>query len=237
MPQPFTAPRTRRFAVALVLGTAGLVPLALAQTPPGATVQDVAGAVQGFYDRTQTLTTQFRQRYHSEQYDTTDESRGQLRIRRPGQMRFDYAEPNGQVIVATGERILLYEPPEEGETRGQVVERQLEDDQLPQALSFLTGTGRLDRDYRLRLLDASRRRFEGQILELRPRRESPHYSRIQLYIDWSDGPARGRVLRMIIIDHDGNRNRFDFRNLEVNPTITDDVFEWTPPPNTRRVTP
>ncbi len=38
--------------------------------------------------------------------------------------------------------------------------------------------------------------------------------------------------RVLIIDAQGNRNRFDFMNIDVNSKIADGEFELTPPPGT-----
>ena len=41
-------------------------------------------------------------------------------------MRWDYGQPNGQVFVSNGKKLLIYQPPEEGEKHGQLIERALE---------------------------------------------------------------------------------------------------------------
>jgi outer membrane lipoprotein-sorting protein len=43
---------------------------------------------------------------------------------------------------------------------------------------------------------------------------------------------------VLIIGHDGNRNRFDFSDIRVQGvTAPDSEFRWTPPAGTRRVNP
>jgi outer membrane lipoprotein carrier protein len=47
--------------------------------------------------------------------------------------------------------------------------------------------------------------------------------------------VRGLVRRLLIIDAEGNRNRFDFSELKFNAGVPDTVFKWKAPAGTRRV--
>jgi outer membrane lipoprotein carrier protein len=218
---------------AMFAGTALGLTRASAQSQPSAAT--VASWVQTFYDQTRTMSARFVQTYHNRVYDQRTESRGQVRFRKPGMMRFDYDQPNGKIIVSDGNELVAYEPPGEGQQRGQYYTQPMTDAQLPAALSFLTGTGRLDQDFRFRRLDNVL--FDGgQVLELRSRRPTPHYSRILLFVDAS--PARrGIVHRVLIIDSSNNRNQFDFQQQQLNRSIPESVFRWRPPANARRITP
>ncbi|MGF1469454.1 MAG: outer membrane lipoprotein carrier protein LolA [Sandaracinaceae bacterium] len=231
--RPIWAIPVALLAVAVLVGW----PPTPAGAQPDADAATVAGWVQAFYDQTRTLSARFTQRYVNRVYQRTDLSRGRVRFKRPGRMRFDYDDPNGKVIVSDGSRLLAYEPGEDG-GRGQYFERTLEDDQLSQALGLLMGTARLDRDFRFRLLDASRQGYaDGYVLELRSRgRASPHYSRILLYVDGAE-ERRGVVHRVLIVDPQNNRNRFDLEDQRLNPPMPDRVFAWEPPEGARRIEP
>ena len=225
-------------AIALLAGAiswTGAPPVAAQDDAPDAAT--VAAWVQGFYDQTRSMSARFVQRYVNRVYQRTDVSRGQVRFRKPGRMRFDYDEPNGKVIVSDGERLTVYEPPDPGQQRGQYYRQAMSESQLPAALGFLTGTGRLDDDFNFRLLDASALGYdEGQVLELRSRRPTPHYARILLYVD-DDPRRRGVVHRVLIVDSSQNRNRFDFLEQRFNRSIPRSVFAWRPPDDARRIQP
>jgi len=197
---------------------------------------EVGAWVQRFYDQTRSLDTRFTQRYSNRVYRRTDVSRGRLRIRRPGRMRFDYDRPNGKVIAANGTRMMVYEPGDGGGP-GQYFDQPMSDSELPSALSFLTSDGRLADDFRFRLLDARRYRFaQGYVLELRPRRRSPHFTRLLFYVD-GRAQTRGVVHRVVIVDHSNNRNRFDFSHQQLNRRVPDSVFAFRPPRGARRIQP
>ena len=178
----------------------------------------VAAAVQAFYDQTSDVSAAFFQTYANKLYGRTDRSQGRVVFKKPGMMRWDYAQPNGKVIVSNGKRLVIFEPGDEGET-GQVVEQEITAAQLPQAMAFLMGTGRLEESFTFRRLDAAREGFPtGDVLELRPKQPTPQYERIVFYVERT--PAlRGLVRRLLIVDASGNRNRFDFSQLKFNSGV------------------
>jgi outer membrane lipoprotein carrier protein len=192
-------------------------------------------AVQTFYEQTRDVTADFHQTYVNKLYDRTDRSHGHVVFKKPGKMRWDYAKPNGKVISASSGRLVVYEPGDEPTDKGQVLQQNFAQAELPQAMSFLLGTGKLADDFDGKLLDAAREGFpNGQVLELRPKQPSPHFDRLLFYVETS-ASVRGLVRRLVIIDSSGNRNRFDFSALKFNSSVTDGTFEWTPPADARRV--
>jgi len=192
-------------------------------------------AVQTFYDQTREVSADFFQTYVNKLYDRTDRSHGHVVFKKPGKMRWDYAKPNGKIIVASNNKLVVYEPGEEPGEKGQVVEQNFADADLPQAMAFLLGTGKLADDFDARLLDSAREGFpNGQVLELKAKKPSPHFDRILFYVE--NTPAlRGLVRRMIIVDSSGNRNRFDFAGFKFNAGTTEATFEYKPPADARRV--
>ena len=195
--------------------------------------QTVANWVQRFYDQTSTLQASFYQTYYHRLYRRYQRSIGRLQVSKPGRIRFDYGRPNGKIIVSNGERLTIFQPGEPGEA-GQYVTRPVGRAALPAAFSFLTGEGRLHDDYRLRLLSARRYRFNGRVLELRPRRADPNIRRVLLFVDHHPD-RRGVVRRIRIDDHAGNRNKFEFRGFRFNRAIPGSTFAWRPPAGSHRM--
>jgi outer membrane lipoprotein carrier protein len=211
-------------------------PAASAAQDPKVTAESVAATVQAFYDQTKAVEATFHQTYYNRLYDKLDKSSGKVQFQKPGKMRWDYAAPNGKIIVSNGKRLLIYEPGEDGD-KGQVFERALGESELPQALAFLTGTGKLADDFSFRLLDAKQQGFaSGYVLELMPKKESPHYERILFYVD-REASRAGLVHRVLIVDASGNRNRFDFQQLKFNRVLDKKAFDWQPPAGARRIQP
>lgn len=188
----------------------------------------IAQQIQAFYDRTTDFQADFvqvsRNRLYGEERRT-----GRVIFRKPGRMRWNYNAPSGDVIVSDGRTLWAYQADER-----QAVQQQLGQSQLPTAITFLAGTGRLTDSFTFRLLDASQFRFpSGYVLELRPTTPQPTYERIIFYVD----RATYQVARTAVIDAQGNQNRFDFSNPRVNTNVPESTFQWTPPAGTSIVRP
>lgn len=235
--------RARWLTILRLLGAlaAGWFVTPVLHAQPAANASDpqafkVAQSVQAFYDQTTSVEAEFYQTYFNRLYDRYDKSKGTVKFQKPGKMRWDYAAPNGKIIVSNGKQLSIYEPGEDKEP-GQVFERSLGANELPQALSFLTGTGKLVDEFTFRLLDAAQQGFTaGYVLELLPKSKSPYYERILFYVD-ADPKRTGLVHRVLIVDSNGNRNRIDFKSPRFNRAIEARVFNWQAPKGTRKVAP
>lgn len=201
-------------------------------SPEPVTAAHLAAQVQTFYDQTRTVQTAFRQTHYDRVYQRTTRSRGVLTIARPGKLRFDYLGGDGKVIVSDGRELTVYEPGEDG-SAGQYARTAVSED-FSSALGILTGQARLDRDFRFRAADPARFRWDGHVLELRPIRPEPGYRRIFLFLDRSASTA-GVVRRMLIQDHEGNLNQFDFQRMRFNRAVSASRFEFRPPRGARRI--
>lgn len=200
----------------------------------------VVGLVQSFYDQTKTLQADFEQTRYTRLYDRYDRAKGKVFFKKPGMMRWDYAQPNGQVFVSNGKTLLIYQPPEEGEKNGQLIERPVDEDQLPSAFAFLIGSGNLEKDFDVRLLEHDNQSFkDGYVLQLIPRRPTPNYEQLVFYVRTllQDGKRAGVVQRVLIIDSAGNRNRFDFAKIKFNRDVPNKRFTYRPPKGTESVRP
>ncbi len=71
------------------------------------------------------------------------------------------------------------------------------------------------------------------MLEGTPKEATPAYQKVLLYVD----SATSQVRRVLVIDAQGNRNRFDFNNPLVNTPTPPGEFTFTPPNGTQIVKP
>lgn len=196
--------------------------------PNGAlTAQQIVQRIQDFYDRTTNFQADFTQVSRSRL--TGEEQRaGRVIFKRPGRMRWNYST-NGDVIVSNGTTLLAYQAEER-----QAIEQSLTQSQMPTALAFLTGTGRLADAFTFRLLDANQFQYpSGYVLEARPTTPQPTYERVVFYVD----RASYQVTRTALIDAQGNTNRIEFRNPQVNLDVPEATFSWRPPADVRIIRP
>lgn len=198
--------------------------------------RDIAASVQTFYGKTSGLKARFVQVYVNKLYNKTYRSSGDVTFLKPGKMRWDYGKPKGKTIATDGKRLVMYEPRTEDEP-AQCITQPMGKHQLPQAFSFLTGTGNLARDFHLRKLAVKDARV-GFALELRPKEDNPRYERLIFYVaPQKGGTPSGVVRRVLILDAAGNRNRFDFSKVTWNPKVKKSAFGFKPPKSVRCVTP
>jgi outer membrane lipoprotein carrier protein len=197
--------------------------------PKGPTADEIGKKVQAFYDSLKTFKATFSQTYTIKIQNVKKESKGKVTFEKPGKMNWVYDAPNGNRVVSDGNTIRVYEKENE-----QMYESPVKTSQYPAALAFLMGKGQLIKDFDLRLLDAVQMKFEGgYVLEGTPKEATPAYQKVLLYVD---GPT-SQVRRVLILDAQGNRNRFDFSAPVVNQTADKTEFEFTPPPGTRILKP
>ncbi|MBN2194298.1 MAG: outer membrane lipoprotein carrier protein LolA [Polyangiaceae bacterium] len=195
---------------------------------PEPSASEIADRVQAFYDRTTVFKSDFQQRYWVKAYDKTKDSRGQVIFKKPGKMSWRYTN-NGNRVVSDGTVVKVYE-----RDNKQMYEQRLNDSQYPAALSFLTGGAKLKQEFMLRKLNARDLKFEGgYVLEGAPKQPTAAYQKLLLFID----ARTAQVRRVLLLDAQGNRNRFEFDNPVVNARVPDSEFSFEPPPGTQVIKP
>ncbi|OQX68364.1 MAG: hypothetical protein B6A08_10725 [Sorangiineae bacterium NIC37A_2] len=231
--RPASRPLLAALAIAGLLSAAPLSSAFAEQKAPAAapaamTALELADKVQAVYDKSQTYRATFKQRYYIAAYDKYKDSSGSVVFQKPGKMSWRY-ENNGNRVVSDGKQIRVYE-----KENKQMFEQSIEKSQYPAALSFLLGDGQLKKEFHLTKLEAKDLGFEGGYVLLgTPVSPTPAYQKILLYID----AGTFQVRRVLMIDAQRNRNRFDFGDPVVNQPVDPKEFTFTPPPGTQVVRP
>jgi outer membrane lipoprotein carrier protein len=196
-------------------------------TAPNA--DQVVASVQSFYDKSSTFKSDFEQKFWVKAYNTEKTSRGRVTFSKPGKMEWVYAEPKDNRVVSDGTTIRVYEA-----NNKQMYEQPVDTTQYLAAVSFLTGTGRLSETFNFELFPGAQMKFPGgDVLVGTPKAPTPAYSKVLFYVD----TATSQVRRVMLIDGQGNRNRFDFVNPKINEPVTSTQFKFTPPPGTSIIRP
>jgi outer membrane lipoprotein carrier protein len=227
---------TRRFIVAALTTIALSIALPALLIAPAAaepanaadgSADEIADRVQGFYDKTQTFKAKFSQRYWIKMRNKTKNAGGTVIFQKPGKMSWRYTNSNR--VVSDGKLIRVYEAENK-----QMYEQPLEKSQYPAALAFLVGGANLKQAFTLSKLDAAKMKFKGGFVLLgTPKQPTPAYQSVLLFVD----AKTYQVRRVLLLDAQGNRNRFDFDAPQVNVKVTAGEFAYTPPLNTTTVRP
>lgn len=226
--------RLPSFLFAALLATA--IPLAAhdggaqtAQPAPAAQTQAMVQKVQAFYDKTQTFQSDFKQEYFVKSHNLRKESNGSVTFAKPGKMDWQYATPAGNRVVSDGAVLKVYEA-----ANKQMFEQNVDKSQYPAALSFLVGGGKLETVFDFQMYPGASMSFPGgDVLVGTPKQPTPAYTKVLFYVDSQSSQVR----RVLIVDGQGNRNRFDFENPKVNIPVTEDRFKFSPPPGTQIIRP
>lgn len=199
------------------------------EAAPAAETADVVKKVQAFYDKTTTFKAEFTQEFFVKAYNKKKASKGRVTFSKPGKMDFAYDDPKDNRVVSDGSLLRVYEAENK-----QVYEQTMDKSQYPAALTFLTGQGKLADHFQFEGYRGAAMNFPGGFVLLgTPKAANPAFEKVLFYID----SATYQVRRVVVVDAQGNRNRFDFINPKINEAVPENQFKFTPPPGTTTVRP
>jgi outer membrane lipoprotein carrier protein len=195
-------------------------------TPAAPSANDVVDNVQKFYKDIKQVTASFRQTVHISTFGTDKTSDGTVWLMKPGKMRWDYLEKKKSEVqvkksfISNGTTLYVVE-----HDNKQVVQKNLQQDLMPVAVSFLYGKGDLKAEFTAALDTAATYGNKGDIvIKLTPKKPSAQYKNLILVVD----KAQFRVKESVIIDSANNVNHFQFFQPDFDKPIKDSWFEFNP---------
>ena len=202
-------------------------PAAAAPAAPGGQLPlaDVVARMQRQYETAIDFHARFDQKYTSAATGRERALAGELFIKKPGRMRWNYQTPTPQMYLATGQTFWLYEPEEK-----QVYKQDLKSSQLPAAVSFLMGKGKLADEFDLSFAkELPHGDPKAYRLALKPKKAQSTYRAIYFIVN----PTTFLVDQSILINAEGDLNAITFSDVKINTKVPEDLFKWSPPPNVR----
>jgi outer membrane lipoprotein carrier protein len=203
-------------------------PVAAAPPPAAAghlDVGTVVDKVQRRYDGASDFRARFTQTLTSAAMGRKTNSAGAVMFKKPGRMRWDYEKPERAMYVSDGNTLWLYEPDDQ-----QAFKQALSTSQLPAALAFLTGKGKLANEFDITLVDKSPYAAPGEyVLALSPKVAEPQVKSLLFIVD----PKTFDVRESVITDGQGNLNDLTFADIRTNTHLPDSDFRWSPPSGVR----
>ena len=178
------------------------------------------------YEGLRSFRAEFDQELRNTLLGRTTRSSGTLYQRQPDRFLMDFSDPEGDLIVSDGDWFWMYFPSVDAK----------------QVLRSPRGGQGLD--LRAQFVGDPVRRFEATyhgseevrgrasyVLTLVPR-EPAGYERMKVWIDADDHLVR----RFELAETSGNVRRMELRDFRANPSLPDDLFEFTPPAGAQVVT-
>jgi len=218
------SPSTRTLAATLVVTVFALAIAAGANAGSSPDAEEIVAEVQQYYSGVGDYRCEFTQTTAHKLFPgRLERSYGKLSFKKGGLMRWEYSRPENKLFVWDGKALWIHEP-----EVPQVFTGTADAERLRRGLAFLTGEGRILDDYQAKKLDAGKFGFAatGHVLKLTPKAKGSPFRHVEIYVDG----ASFRVVRSVVVDHEGNRNRLDFEKPEINVGLDNGLFSFTPPP-------
>lgn len=189
----------------------GLLILLLAPFPgqaQGSAEQErLVDALQAKYNRLTSLAASFVQ-IHTAPGERTRRESGQLLLRKPGRMRWDYDGAEKKLYLSDGKSVFEYVPADGYATRMSL--RDSDDWRAP--FAFLLGRGNLRQDFQRIEVDVeSPSRAGNRVLRLTPKREQ-EFRVLLVEVD----PVTLQLARLSFVDRQGARSDFLFATVREN---------------------
>lgn len=186
---------------------------------------DVLVLVQSFYDSADDLEAKFKQVYWNPTYGESRKTGGKLKLKKPGNMVWDYNDGQDADYYSNGTNLWMVEH----DTR-QVIKTDIEgNSEVNAALKFLFGGQKLLKEFQVRYAKADKVERYGDadhyVLQLRPKKDNKHYKGLLLIVHASTG----RVDKFVVYNTDGSSNFFQLRGIKTNVGLNDKLFDFKVP--------
>jgi len=202
-------------------GSAATAP---AQAAPAASASDTVKEVQKFYSGIKQVTAKFRQTVTNATFGQKKDSDGLVLLSKPGKMRWDYYDKKKNVVsvkksfISNGSYLYVVE-----HDNKQVVKKNLQNDLMPVAVTFLYGKGDLQAEFNAEIDKSGKYGAKGDIvLKMTPKKPSAQYKNLYLVV----ASDNFRVKQSVIIDASNNVNQFQFFEPNFEKTIENGKFEF-----------
>jgi outer membrane lipoprotein carrier protein len=171
--------------------------------------------LHAFLEGTKTAQGNFTQVVTNRDGRTTQTSSGTFAFERPGKFRWTYAKPFDQLIVGDGEKVYVYD-----RDLNQVIVRKLDAALGATPAALLAGDNALEKNF---TLTASGSDQGLEFVDALPRASDSQFKKIRI------GFAKGLPKMMILSDAFGQTTDLTFSDVERNPKLATNMFQFTPP--------
>lgn len=182
---------------------------------PGLAEADAVQQLEKLLKSTNSATAEFSQEVRDGKGALLEKNSGTLWLARPGRFRWQYAGKDGQLIVADGSRLWVYDPSLE-----QVTVRPLKE-ALGTPAAILVGENDLKKDFIWKDLGEDHGLAR---LQATPKNTDAGFKDLTVTLD-GEGGLRGMVLH----DAFGNTTTLRFSGYQRNAAVADNLFRFTPP--------
>ena len=157
----------------------------------------------------------FSQTVWDENNKLVQESKGTIALNRPGEFRWQYEQPHGQLILADGEFLWVYDP-----ELAQAYTRPITQALGSVPIMLLTNPRELHEDFRI-LVMSDKQEFSW--LELIPLIQDTEFNRVRIGLDELG------IRRMELYDNFSQKTAIEFTHMIVNVRFPEGYFDFEAP--------
>jgi len=171
--------------------------------------------LDSFLKNMKTLQGQFVQTQFNADRRETQRASGSLELSRPGKFRWVYTQPYHQELVADGDSLWIYDQDLE-----QVTQKPLLQATAQAPIMLLLEKKSLDKDYLLTDLGSD----QGlDWVGLKPRKDEADVREVKLAFE------KKMLARMQLTDAFGQITLIEFKDMKLNPKLSENAFVFVPP--------
>lgn len=171
--------------------------------------------VEQRYNSARTLKVMFSQTYQQGGGRRTEN--GELLLRKPGRMRWTYANPAGKLFISDGKNVFLYSPATNRVDKIKLKEA----DDMRAPLAFLLGKLDFSRDFK----DFESKKDNGNtVVTALPKSDKLPYAKVNFTV--SPGLE---IRRLVVNGQDQSMLEFQFSEEKLNPALDEKNFRFEPP--------
>ncbi len=214
------------FLTSLIIGLSFLSFPALGKESIDDQVRALVKRVDSRYATTKDFQADFTQETRIEGFDTALQSSGKVFIKKPGFLRWDYAEPSVEHIYVHNDLLEMYVPKHNQILKGNLT--MMVATKAP--LHLLQGVGKLTEHFEVQPTDNGRTGEGGlPLLTLIPKNHGQPGSSSVTRIVSEIQPGTYFIRSLALHEVSGNISTFRFSNIKANAGIDDTVFILDPP--------
>jgi outer membrane lipoprotein carrier protein len=172
--------------------------------------------VEKHYNGVRTLQVTFTETYTGAGRPHRQEA-GELYLRKPGKMRWQYTKPVGKLFLSDGKQVYYYNP----KTRQAERTKMKETEDLRAPLAFLLGRLDFEKDFK----DFQFRPDAGlTVVTATPKADRVPYKQVEFSVT-----PQFEIRRLLVTGHDNALLSFQFQNERMNPPIDERQFKFLLP--------
>ena len=173
----------------------------------------VIDGLQAKYESMGSLSANFTEEVFYETVNQSGVATGRVYLKRPGKMRWNYIEPEAEEVVSDGKTFWVYQP-----DLNQVIITPAEGGHASGAMvDFLAEMVDIESKFKVKVLKETE-------VELTPKSPDESLKRLTLTFD-----EDFVIVKAVVKDTFGGRTTISFRDVLVNPKLSDNLFTFKVP--------